>query len=175
MPDLASTQLFAAALLLGVIALSIWRGRKDALGWTWIAFCTAATASLVLRGLGDSVGPVGLLLLAPASATCGAAWLLARAVFRDGPPFKAAHLGVVAVIAAVNLSRAGAFGAMLGNLQNLLASAVIVLTLWEAVRGWRSLPSRAEKMMRGAYFTVTATAPCWSPSSGFAARLSQLD
>lgn len=158
MPDLAAIQLFAAALLLGVIAVLLWRGRKDVLGWTWIAFCTSATASLVLRGLGGELGPIGLLLLAPASATCGVAWLLARAVFREGRPFTAVHLGVAAVIAAVNLSPAGAFGATLGNLQNLLASAVIVLTLWEAVRGWRSLPSRAEKIMRGAYFGVTAAA-----------------
>ncbi len=158
MPDIASLQLFAAALMLGVIAVSLWRGKKDVLGWTWVAFCTSATASLVLRSLGGEVGPIGLLLLAPASATCGVAWLLARAAFREGRPFTTLHLSVVAVIAAVNLSPSGAFGATLGNLQNLLASAVIVLTLWEAVRGWRTLTTRGEKIMRGVYFMVTAAA-----------------
>lgn len=158
MPDLASIQLFTAAVMLGIIAVSLWRDRKDVLGWTWIAFCTSATASLALRSSGGDVGSVGLLLLAPASATCGVAWLLARATFRTGRPFTAGHLGVVAVIAAVNLSSSGAFGATLDNLQNLLASAVIVLTLWEAVRGWHTLTSRAEMIMRSSYLVVTAAA-----------------
>jgi AraC-like DNA-binding protein len=159
MPDLASIQLFAAALMLGVIALSLWRGRSGALGWTWIAFCTSATASLLLRALGEAgSGPVVALLLAPASATCGVAWLLARALFREGRPFAWPHIAIVAVIAAVNLAPSGAFGDMLGSLQNLLASTVIVLTLWEAARGWPALQSGAEKAMRGLYLTVTALA-----------------
>jgi len=158
MPDLAMIQLFAAGMLIGVIALSLWRGRGDALGWTWIAFCTAATASLLLRALGDGVGPIGMLLLAPASATCGVGWLLARALFRARQPFIGAHIAVVAVIAAVNLAPSGAFGEVLGNLQTLLASTVIVLTLWEAARGWPALQAGAEKAVRSLYLCVTVTA-----------------
>ncbi len=158
MPDLSQIQLFAAAMVAGVIALSLWRGRLDLLGWTWIAFCLSAASSLVMRSLGESAGPVGFVLLAPASATCGVAWLLARAMFRGARPFDWPHIAIVAVIAAVNLAPSGAFGEMLGNLQNLLASAVIVLTLWEAARGWPQLQSSAEKRMRGFYLAVTAAA-----------------
>ncbi|MEQ8404995.1 MAG: AraC family transcriptional regulator [Oceanicaulis sp.] len=160
MPDFAIFQLICAVLLLGVAALSIWRGRRDGLGWAWAAFCTSAAASLSLRALGaDADGsPAVFLLLAPASATCGVAWLLARALFREERAIMAVHLGVVAVIALVNLTPSGAFGAMLGNLQNLLASTVIVLTLWEAIRGWAAAPARGEKLMRGAYVGVTGLA-----------------
>ena len=158
MPDLAALQLFAAAAMVGVIALSLWRGRTGVLGWTWIAFCTSATASLVLRGLGDGVSPLGLLLLAPASTTCGAAWLLARALFRETQPVSWLHVAIVGAIAMVNLSPPGAFGDILGNLQNLLASTIIVLTLWEAARGWTKTLSGAEKAVRGFYLAVTTTA-----------------
>ncbi|MEO1040121.1 MAG: helix-turn-helix domain-containing protein [Pseudomonadota bacterium] len=158
MVDLTLFQTLAACVMLGVLILSVLRRTETYLSWAWIAFCTSATASLLLRGLGDDAGQIGLLLLAPASATCGASWLLARALFREGRPFGAAHLIVVAVIAAVNLSPAGALGAALGNLQDLLASTVIVLTLWEGVRGWAQLHSRAEKAVRLFFLSVTAAA-----------------
>lgn len=158
MPDFATFQLCCAVLMLGVAALSVWRGRRDSLGLAWAAFCISAAASLSLRALGSDGSPAVFVLLAPAAATCGVAWLLARALFREERAITAVHLGVVLVIALVNLSPSGAFGAMLGNLQNLLASTVIVLTLWEAVRGWAAAPARGERLMRGAYVGVTGLA-----------------
>lgn len=151
MTDLATLQLVSAGVLLGAIALSFFKGERSRLLWTWMAFCASATASLLFRALGDQLGLFGLMLLAPISATCGVAWLLARSLFRPDPAFGRAHLAAVAIIAAVNLAPAGPLGAALGSLQSLLASAVIVLTIWEAVRGWSLQLSRLEQMMRAAF------------------------
>lgn len=158
MPDLATVQIITAGALLVICMLSILVGERSILVWTWAAFCLSAAASLVLRGFGDGIAPAGMLLLAPASATCGAAWLLARAIFRKEQPFGPAHLGAVAVIAAVNLAPETLFGATLANLQSLLASTVIVLTLWEALRGWTRDGAIAEKVMRAAFLGVTGSA-----------------
>jgi AraC-like DNA-binding protein len=155
---MATVQILAACILLGVITLSVLKGRRGVLLWVWIAFCGSAAASLLLRALGDELGSIVLILLAPASATCGAAWLLARAMFRDKQAVGAVHLTAVAVIAAVNLAPAGPFGTALSALQDLLASTVIVLTLWEAMRGWSSVHSPAERLMRTGFLAATGGA-----------------
>ncbi len=158
MIELATLQFASAGLMAFAIAVIVARRPRSLLGWTWVAFLISAAAGLTLRAVGPDAGPWLFLILAPASATCGVSWLLARALFREEPQFSPAHIGVVAVIAAVNLAPAGLFAEMLGNLQNLLASTVIVLTLWEAIRGWSRQSARSERIMRAAYFSVTAAA-----------------
>ena len=87
-------------------------------------------------------------------ATCNAFWLVSRALFREKSAISTRHIIVAVVIAGLVMINQGieiastlltttwaglqTFSNSISEVTNLLSSSILMLTLWEAARGYKS-------------------------------------
>ncbi|MDI1252687.1 helix-turn-helix transcriptional regulator [Thermomonas sp.] len=153
-PVLQATALCLSLLWL-VLALAN-RPRRP-LNIVWALFC-GSIAMFMARGLvGPDAGTWYVLFGVGACFTCNGFWLVARALFREGRPFRASHMGFVGLAGVlIILSQFGMHTPLaqaLDEVLSLLSSTTLVLAFWEGLRGWSSQRGM-ERVMR-AVFMVT--------------------
>jgi AraC-like DNA-binding protein len=135
---------------------------KETKHFLFAIFC-ASMAMMSLQNISASViGPYQYLIGLGACATCNMVWLISRALFRGKNAIKAEHIVLAAsigILVMLNKTNALLNGLsvntlMLGQMQgavseilNLLSSSVLVLSIWEAFRGF-SEKNRSEQLQR---------------------------
>lgn len=143
-PALQATAVCLSTLWL---LLTLFSRERTPLRWVWALFCASIAMAMARRLIGPDVATWSLLFAIGGCVTCNGYWLVARALFRTGRPFGAPHLafaGTVALlIVLAQLARAGDGSsplatAAVGEMLGLLGSTVLMLTLWEGLRGWRT-------------------------------------
>lgn len=147
-PVLQATALCLSLLWLLLALLS--RPHRP-LNIVWALFC-GSIAMFMARGLlGPDAGAWSLLFGIGACFTCNGFWLVARALFREGRPFAASHIGFVGLVAVlIVLSQRGSdtpLQQVLDEVLSLLSSTTLVLAFWEGLRGW-SAQRGSERTMR---------------------------
>ena len=126
----------------------------------WMFFAGSALAHISEYLIGDLAAPVTLFLATVSCVTCGFGWLLARSIFRENGQVEPWAIGVVAALFAlvVFVDYAILFGwgeaagvKMVRSIASLLSSTVLILTLLEAIQGFRSETTGAERRFRTAF------------------------
>jgi AraC-like DNA-binding protein len=180
--------LCVAALLAGVSALwTLYRARRDALDWIWLAFCLSMTCAMLNFAFGDKLGAYQYLLGIGATFTCNGFWLVTRALLRPhqaiSKPVLAFALSISALLIGQQLlmffgvSKSASSLQGLRALLDLLGSGVLVLSAYEMLIGYPQL-SEVEKKVRQSLLSVYAScllmvtiAPSlWTAEQSFAAR-----
>jgi len=166
----------AALVLLAAFTASA-RGRALApVEAFWALFAVSVAFFCAAVALDGRLGPVSDLAAIAGGATCGFAWLFARALFRPpaAPPAAWPLVVVGLLIATGALVRL--FGAaagsesgllrMVANLHGLASSTVLLLALVEASNGVRAVLPRAERRFRAAfaagYAALLAVSVIWA-------------
>lgn len=155
----STSALQAAALCLSLLWLMlalVARPRRP-LNIVWALFC-GSIAMFMARGLvGPGAGTWYVLFGVGACFTCNGFWLVARALFREGRPFTASHMGFVGLVAVlIILSQRGTdtpLQQVVDELLSLLSSTTLVLALWEGLRGW-SGQRGMERAMRAVFLAT---------------------
>lgn len=167
-------QLAAEGVALFWLVTIALKPQRNALYWSWAAFC----GSMAMVGIGGAfsaqLGEYRMVFQAAGSAGCGTAWLFSRALFRERRAIEWPHIATVLVIMApsviarilwgleaetvigqerLDAFTEGAFGA-----QTLLSSTILVLTFFEAYRGWAPHLTAEEKRMRVVFGASFASA-----------------
>ena len=105
-------------------------------------------------------------------ATCNAFWLVSRALFREKSAISARHIAVAVVIAGLIMINQGikiasvlstdslpglqAFSNSVSEITNLLSSSILMLTLWEAARGYTSFHG-VQRWQRAAFLLCSGS------------------
>ena len=174
------------ALILLVATLLAIRGRRFDDTHVYGALFIGAIAFFVVGRLTDNrFGLLSDLVAVAANATCGWSWLLARTLFRKkavraSPWPLAVVLLLVAAGAFLQFTgdSAGPITHMIGNVQGLVSSTVLLLALSEPLRDLNKDMSRAEQRFRfifmGAYAGLVVVAVVWAsgaPADSLTAQL----
>ena len=157
----------SAVLRLNPIGLGSPRRPPPALTLSWLVFVVSITAFVAEFLLAGRLPAVASLLTVLALVPCGAAWLFARALFRRNTEAERWPLVLVVVLFVVSLVRfasggtaaSGGFMGYLGNVQGMLGSAMLLLTLVEAfdTRGLEATERRFRVSFAAGYVTIMAT------------------
>lgn len=123
----------------------------------WALFTGSAAAFVLAFAVGDHAPLLTAVLQFASAITCGFAWLLSRALFRVSPSHERWPLLVVGFLflgvtvsksaRAAGLEDHGGF-VLLGQGISLLSSAILIMTLLEAVEGARHTAARGERRFR---------------------------
>ncbi|KZN47240.1 helix-turn-helix transcriptional regulator [Pseudoalteromonas luteoviolacea] len=132
-------------------------------------FCGSVSMVALKQLTGDTIGPYQYLIGMAACATCNCIWLFSRALFREKNPIGLLHLAVALTIAALIMIQQGylfathqwaispawlpIFSHLLREATILLSSCILVLSFWEALRGFKHV-RKAEQQQR-VLFMVT--------------------
>ncbi|MGF1544252.1 MAG: helix-turn-helix transcriptional regulator [Parvularculaceae bacterium] len=157
--------LATAAGALVNVAYALARRPATPLSAAWALFAVSIFFHSTGEIAGDRLGLVGPIVAVGGAATCGWAWLFARALFRPTPPFEARHIAVVAAITApaamAQIPAAfppdGAAMRLAGNAMTLASSAALILIVAEALRGLQPSTPAPERRFRLAFAGVFAT------------------
>ncbi|GGA80094.1 hypothetical protein GCM10011369_22590 [Neiella marina] len=138
----------ALALLLAQAVVS----RKTTTHLLFAVFCGSVALSSAQKLTGDSVGAYQYLIGMGACATCNIYWLLARSLFRTSTPIKLHHVGFAVALGALMMAKQGylfidsfwqfslrfddVFNGILRELITLLSSFVLIMAVWEGIRGF---------------------------------------
>jgi len=126
----------------------------------WRLFAASIGAFVVSFVIGERIPVAGVVLDLASSVSCGLAWLLARALFRpetrrgSWPEMMVATLfaaGVVLYAAGNQPALQGPSLQALHNLHSLIASAVLLMTLIEALDGAGRSATATERGFRLAF------------------------
>lgn len=126
----------------------------------WLLFTGSALAHVSEYLLGGLLAPVSLVLATISCVTCGCGWLLARSVFREDQDVEPWTIGVVGALfgLVVFVEYAALWGwgdaalvKVVGSIASLLSSTVLVLTLLEAIQGFKTKTTGAERRFRAAF------------------------
>lgn len=164
---------FLLAVALTAMLLQLTVSKKRVVHIAFAIFCgsIAMMSAQVLSA--DALGKYSILFGLGSCATCNGYWLVARALFRKHNPIGLQHLAYAGILAVLvvsyrsigiaeqfwvsNLSALSTVTAVLGEVIGLLSSSVILLTIWEGVRGW-ALSTHREKKERVLFLSVQGTA-----------------
>jgi len=163
--------LIVAALAIGSAIAMLWLRPTRTLHIVWAIFCASLAVAMVQRVTGNALGDYRYLLGLGACATCNGYWLVAHALFRR-TAFTGWHFALAGTVAGLlivlNLVRfaearlwfdpmilAGVAGGFAEALV-LFSSAVLVLTIYEGIAGWREAGS-TERRMRIIFISVIAS------------------
>lgn len=141
---ITAAQATALCLSLTWLALALATRPRRPLNITWALFCGSIAMLMARELVGPHAAPWYPLLGLGACLTCNGFWLVARSLFRPGPPFAAPHVayaGLVALLIIVAQQRTmtpAPLAAIIDEVLRLLSSAALVMSFWEGVRGWRA-------------------------------------
>lgn len=158
------TQVIFSALLLlscSLLCLQVGVRQKQAVHVLFAIFC-GSMAIFALQGLGgDALGSYHYLLGMALCFTCNGSWLVARALFRQQNAIQLAHILVAICIGLLIVCSQAIlllqslwqdFPPLLASARSigrelliLLSSAVLMLTLWEACRGFSQATQHERK------------------------------
>lgn len=146
--------LVSLSLLLAQISVK----QKQAKHLLFATFCGSVAMMMSQKIGSDSLGAYQYLLGIGSCATCNCYWLFSRALFRETSPFSRKHIVFAAAIAVLIVGNQGfqfinqqfavhsfainASHLALLNLLQMLSSCVLVLTFWEACRGFSHASSK---------------------------------
>jgi len=147
-------------------------------------FAAAVSAFCLTQIIGHRFGLVSELVAIAGDATCGWSWLLVRALFQPARPRRALWpLGLVLILVASGIvlrwsgANAGQLPRMVGNLGELVSSALLLLAAIEPLKGLSPSLSRGERGFRLAfmagYLGSLAIAVIWvdgAPAGEFTAQ-----
>lgn len=168
----------------GLIATSRIGGRPPDIYLYGGLFAGAVGAFCLTQVFGHRLGLVSDLVAIAGDATCGWSWLLVRALFQPAKPRRATWplvlvLTLVASGAVLRLSGGGGapLPRMVGNLGELVSSALLLLAAIEPLRGLSPHMRQGERRFRMAfvagYAALLVIAVIWvdgAPTGGLAAQ-----
>ncbi len=136
-------------------------------------FCGSIALFMTKQLSGNSLGAYQYLIGMGACATCNGYWLLSRCLFRKKNPIELHHLALAIVISILILLRQGYLFAttseiisasstalashILAEITVLLSSCILVLSLWEGCRGFKTV-SHTEQKQRVLFVATLALA-----------------
>ena len=161
-----------AASLTGLVAQLLVK-EKQARHLLFAVFCGSIAFSITKKMSGDALGAYQYLIGMGACATCNCFWLFARSLFRKTNPIAMQHIIVAAAIAALIMFNQGyqfvihhwqvpeqnlvLVKALISELTILLSSCILVLTFWEACRGFKQA-NKTEQQQRLVFLSMFAVA-----------------
>ncbi|KZN67800.1 helix-turn-helix transcriptional regulator [Pseudoalteromonas luteoviolacea] len=132
-------------------------------------FCGSISMVALKQLTGDMIGPYQYLIGMATCATCNCIWLFSRALFREKNPIGLLHIAVALAIAALIMIQQGylfathrwalypawlpIFSHLLREATILLSSCILVLSFWEALRGFKH--ARKPEQQQRILFMVT--------------------
>jgi AraC-like DNA-binding protein len=167
-------------LLLGAsisfMLLQAAKPNKSSRHYLFALFCASMAMGSLQNLSAPTFGAYQYLIGLGACATCNMVWLISRALFREGRAIAFKHIAVAGVIALlIMLSKTNAFLTGLdvqtnpistfyesiSEVLNLLSSTILMLSLWEALRHFKS-KSRQQQWQRGIFASafVAGLASC---------------
>ncbi|ALL15080.1 helix-turn-helix domain-containing protein [Caulobacter henricii] len=147
-------------------------GRPDDTLLYGALFAAAVGAFCLSQIIGRRLGLVSELVAVAGDATCGWSWLLVRALFQPARPRRELWpLGLVLILVASGAvlrwsgASAGPLPRMVGNLGELVSSALLLLAAIEPLKGLNSSLNRGEQGFRltfmAGYLASLAIAVIW--------------
>ncbi|MCB1636895.1 MAG: helix-turn-helix transcriptional regulator [Xanthomonadales bacterium] len=167
---LLGLQLLATAVASGAFVVSLrwtWRSTPETL---WTLFCASAAVLLARTAAGGELSaPVQCLLGLLGSFTCSVYWLVARGLFRGPDSVQRPQMWLAGAVVMLLMTRqlvqlayaeewlaSSGFEratAALGEGIGLLSSTVLMIGLWEGLRGYRATRG-GERGLRSAYLLI---------------------
>ncbi|KZN30675.1 helix-turn-helix domain-containing protein [Pseudoalteromonas luteoviolacea] len=143
-------------------------------------FCASVSMVALQKLSSNSLGPYQYLIGMGACATCNCIWLLSRTLFRKKNPIGLIHFAVAFTIAALIMIQQGylfathqwaldapwmsIFSHMMREATILLSSCILVLSFWEAIRGFEQA-KRQDKQQRILFMITFGSAVLASKSA----------
>jgi AraC-like DNA-binding protein len=162
--------LLATSLSMLIAQLTV--REKRAVHITFAIFCGSIAMVATQQLTPDNLGIYKYLIGFGTCATCNAFWLVSRALFREKSAISLRHILVAVVIAGLIMINQGieianamstaaepklqAFANSIGEVTNLLSSCILMLTLWEAIRGYNSVQG-AQRWQRLVFVACAGT------------------
>lgn len=150
-------QFFYSLLLVTALAMLVAQlavREKRAVHIVFAIFCGSMAMVATQQLTSDRLGIYQYLIGFGTCATCNAFWLVSRALFRETSAISFRHILVAVVIAGLTIlnqsidmanalsenmqPKLQTFEHSISEVSNLLSSCILMLTLWEAARGYRS-------------------------------------
>ncbi|ESP92637.1 helix-turn-helix transcriptional regulator [Pseudoalteromonas luteoviolacea] len=163
--------LLAVSLILLFAQLGV--RNKKTLHILFAIFCGSVAMTAAKRITGADFGPYQYLIGMLACATCNCFWLIARALFREKNPIAWQHIAVAITIAVLVVFQQGylfvtahwtlhsrwlsLLVSSLGEVTLLLSSGILMLSCWEACRGFNRA-SRRDKQQRIVFLSIFGSA-----------------
>lgn len=166
--------------------------KKQTVHIVFAVFCGSISMVALQQLTQSNVGIYTYLIGLGTCATCNGFWLVARALFRGNDGVLGRHILLAVIIAGliiagqgINLAKALSIAdelmlsnvrSVIGEVTNLLSSTVLMLTFWEAGRGFNSC-TREQKHQRllfmyasgSGVFLCTVAAQAFIPASSMQA------
>ncbi|MCF2856697.1 helix-turn-helix transcriptional regulator [Pseudoalteromonas sp. SMS1] len=143
-------------------------------------FCASVSMVALQKLSSNSLGPYQYLIGMGACATCNCIWLLSRTLFREKNPISLIHFAVAVAIAVLIMIQQGylfathqwalhapwlsLFSHMLREATILLSSCILVLSFWEAMRGFGQV-QKQDKQQRILFMVTFGSAVLASKSA----------
>lgn len=148
-------------MMAGMMSAGPWLGaidsRRHGLYLYAALFAGAVLSFCLVRTLGDRIGLAAEPLAIAGSATCGWSWLVSRALFR-APDIRRQFwplvlvLGLIAVETFLRFGdRASLLARIIGNVETLVSSTLLLLAMAEPLTGYRGEIVRSERQFRVAF------------------------
>ncbi len=165
---------YSALLAVGLTALiaQLTVSQKKTVHVVFAIFCGSMVMVATRHLTSDNIGIYQYLIGLGTCATCNAYWLVSRALFRERQPIFLRHILVALAIAVLVMldqgiemvnaladspfSQLNALSSSLGEVTNLLSSCILMLSFWEAARGFSSTAG-AQRWQRIAFMISFAT------------------
>lgn len=156
--------LVVVALAFGACAHLLFQRRKSDAEVLFAIFCGSVALAMLRPFVAPEAGWLWWVVAVGGAATCNAYWLVSRALFRGdgavGWPHAGVALGVAVLMVVWRVATReapvaeGSVVDAVGALLQFAGSAMLVLALAEALRGWSAAMPREERRLRVGFVLV---------------------
>lgn len=168
---LSNLNLFLLVTSIVFLIAQIFVKQKQTAHLIFAVFCGSVAMVALKKLTGEQIGAYQYLIGMATCATCNAYWLLSRSLFRPAGAISLPHVlmavaiallimakqGYLFVSSALNITPDNQFAQnLLGDLTGMLASCIIVLTMWEGFRGYQAATTQQQAQRR--FFIITIVA-----------------
>lgn len=152
--SLHSIYLLFLVISLSMLIAQLMVKKKKAVHLAFAAFSGSMAMVAAQHLSAESLGPYQYLIALGTCMTCNGCWLVARGLFRTQKAIQLRHIilaGIIGILVVFiqSIKMADAFGAgssapldtishFIGAITELLSSTVLMLTAWEAIRGFNN-------------------------------------
>lgn len=168
---LNNVNLFLLVISIAFLIAQIFVKQKQTAHLIFAVFCGSVAMVALKKLTGEQIGAYQYLIGMATCATCNAYWLLSRSLFRPGGAISLPHIIMAVAIAILIMAKQGylfvssALGIspdnlvaqnLLGDLTGLLSSCIIVLTMWEGFRGYKTANTQEQALRRLFIITIVS-------------------
>lgn len=159
--ELNQIQLVVLACAVTFLLAQVFVRNKSMMHILFAIFCGSVAMATTKKITGDAIGAYQYLIGIGACATCNVYWLLARSLFREKVPFTKRHVLFASIVSILTISSQSyrfadsylhfaastnqfVFG-VLGEMTVMMSSAVLLLSMWEAINGFSQADALQKK------------------------------